>query len=393
MTNDVRSVGERLPLEPLLHRRVVRIAHPLLAVGSGLVVVAIVQAGWVAVAAVVSAAAIVLHGALGCVLTRPVLAVILSSGAMLLLAVVPMPGWSTGVLLPSAGCFLLVSWRVTVVLDPPWPRLMLAIGLVGVLVAESVSAWRLDESAPAGLLLIEAGVLVAVVVGTWWGASQVRARRDRLDAAERERLSAARVAERASVRRDLHDVIGHSLTLMVAQAEVARVGATDEATRSAVGQVAETGRKAIAGLRAMLRVLDVDPVGTALVPSIDALPTLVEDAATPAHVVTFAEDGERAPLAPDAETALVRAAQEGITNSLRHLRPPVVVAVRLAWSDGRALIEVADDGGAGARTVTGGGAGLVGLTERLDAAGGSLVVDRGPHGWSLTATVPTMEAP
>ncbi|MBO1752847.1 hypothetical protein J4G33_13620 [Actinotalea sp. BY-33] len=371
--------------------RVVVAAHLVLGPASVLVVVALAQIGSSAsVVALVAVAATGLHVALACARRRIGPAMLLASTSMAVLALVPMPGWSTGVLMPSAVCFLLVSWRATLVAPDPWPRAVLVVGIGGVVLAEGVAAVRMDDSAPAGLQLVEAGLLLAVVVGTWSAAQRTRIRRERAEELERDRLVAARLAERASIRRDLHDVIGHSLALMVAQAEAARVGARDDAVRDSIGQVAETGRHALAGLRAMLRVLDAEPSGTALVPSLEGLPALVRAAVTPLHDVTLRVEGAPVVLAPDAEVALVRVAQEGISNALRHLEVPLAVEVRLTWSATGATLAVHDDGGAGVRAAGDAGSGLIGLAERVAAAGGQLEIDRDRDGWLVRATVPSL---
>lgn len=370
------------------------VAHPVLGLGSALVVVAMVQAGSPTLAVVIVVlAAVMLHLALHIAGGRAIRAFAITSAAMIALAMVPMPGWSTGVVLPSAGCFLLVLWRVTSRGDPPWPRVALVGGVVGVVFAEGLAVARLVETGVDGVQFLEAGTLIAVVIGTWAGARRTRAGRERKQADERDRIAAARLAERANIRRDLHDVIGHSLALMIAQAEAARVGVTDEATHEAIGQVAETGREAMGSLRAMLRVLDSTPSGTGTVPTLSALPSLVDAASTPLHAVTLVETGPRGVLTSDAELALVRVAQEGITNALRHLKPPVVVAVRLTWSTTAATLEVRDDGGAGGRPGADAGSGLIALTERVTAAGGTFDVERNPGGWSLSATVPARISP
>lgn len=375
-------------------RRVAQVCQPVLGLASALVVVAMMQAGssTVVVGGVVLAA-VTLHLALHIAGRRGIRAFAVASSAMVVLAVVPMPGWSTGVLLPSAGCFLLVSWRVTTTAAPPRPRLALATGVIGVVLAESLAITRLADATAAGLQLLEAAVLLVIVVGVWLAARHTRVRREESEADEGVRLAAARLAERANIRRDLHDAIGHSLALMVAQAEAARIGIRDDATRQAIRHIADTGREALADLRAMLRVLDAAPSGTAIVPTLDALPSLVEAASTPLHVVNLVEKGPRGVLTSDAELALVRVAQEGITNTLRHLEAPVAVKVRLTWSATAATLEVGDDGGAGRRSSADAGSGLISLAERVSAAGGAFDVERNTEGWCLRATVPARISP
>jgi signal transduction histidine kinase len=374
--------------------RVAVVSHLVLGLASALVVVAMMQAGsstWVVVIAVLAVAT--LHLALHVARSRATRAFGIATAAMVALAIVPMPGWSTGAVLPSAGCFLLVSWRVTTTAAPPWPRLTLGGGVVGVVLTESLAVARLGGTRVDVVQLLEAGVLLAVVVGTWAAARYTRAARARKEAHERGRVATARLAERANIRRDLHDVVGHSLALMIAQAEAARVGVRDEATREALSQVAETGRGALGGLRAMLRVLDAAASGTATLPALDALPSLIEAASTPLHAVTLVETGARGVLTSDAELALVRVAQEGITNALKHLNPPVAVEIRLTWSSVTATLEVCDDGGVGLRPGADAGSGLIALAERVTAAGGAFDVERNPDSWRLRAVVPARISP
>jgi signal transduction histidine kinase len=103
----------------------------------------------------------------------------------------------------------------------------------------------------------------------------------------------------------------------------------------------------------------------------------------------------------DAESALVRLVQEGITNALRHLEPPLSVAVHVDWDVERGgdvvQVRVRDDGGSGPRVAgdpgvsPGTGSGLAGAARRVEAAGGELAVVRG-QGWELRARLPTVGA-
>ncbi len=344
----------------------------------------------------VVAAAAVLHVAAWQTAARPVGAFVAASGAMLVLALVPMPGWSSGVLIPSSLCFLLAEWRLVETGPRRWVRPTLVVAVVGVALTAGLAAVRepLDAGLPGWLTALEAALLLLTVTAVWALARTVRSHRERAAVEEEERLTLARRSERAEIRRDLHDVIAHSLTLMVAQAEAARVGTTEPTTAAAFAQVADTGRGALAGLRGMLRVLDAAPTAAGdVVPSLDGLSALVAAAETPLHRVTLVEDGVRRHMGADAETALVRLVQEGITNALRHLEPPLAVGVRLDWAaaadGGPVLVEVRDDGGAGPRTAAGSGTGLQGITRRVEAAGGRLEVSRGA-GWALTAALPTL---
>ncbi len=354
-----------------------------------------------AVVAVVAAAAVVLHAAAWWASRKPAASFVAAAGAMAVLAAVPMPGWSSGVLIPSSLCFLLVLWRLVVASPGRWAAAALGVAVVGVALTETASVLREPGGdVPLWTSVLEGALLLTAVVGVWGFARAVRAQRRRSAERAAERLERARRSERAEIRRDLHDVIAHSLTLVVAQAEAARVGTREEATARALAQLADTGRAALLGLRGMLRVLDAAPSAAGdVVPTLDGLPALVAAAATPLHRVTLTERGARRALAADAESAAVRLVQEGITNALRHVEPPVNVAVEVDWGEDADVMRVLvrDDGGAGQRAaghpevLTGSGSGLAGAERRVRAAGGELVVTRGP-GWTLCARLPTVSA-
>lgn len=126
--------------------RVAVVSQPVLLLSSGLVVVAISQArSPTVVIGLVMLSVMALHWALHDSVRRAVRALGIASAAMVVLAVLSMPGWSTGVLLPSAGCFLLVSWRVVTTALPPWPVMTLAVGIFGVVRAESIAITRFAD--------------------------------------------------------------------------------------------------------------------------------------------------------------------------------------------------------------------------------------------------------
>ncbi|MFG1850040.1 sensor histidine kinase [Micromonospora carbonacea] len=356
----------------------------------------------------VGVAATVLHITAWRAAPQPVRAFVAAALAMVVLALVPMPGWSSGVLTPSSLCFLLVLWRLVAVGPDRWVVPALATAVAGVALTGTASTLRepADARLPVWMPVLEATLLLAVVVGVWVFARVVRAQRRRAVIQASQRLAAARRTERAEIRRDLHDVIAHSLTLVVAQAEAARVGTAERETERALAQVADTARAALLGLRGMLRVLDAAPSAAGdVVPSLDGLPALVAAATTPMHRVTLTQRGDRRAMPADAESALVRLVQEGITNALRHVEPPLSVAVDVDWDveldegGGGDVVQVRvqDDGGSGPRAAgdpggfPGTGSGLAGAARRVEAAGGEFAVVRG-RGWTLCARLPTVGA-
>ncbi|MEV4091360.1 sensor histidine kinase [Streptosporangium saharense] len=323
---------------------------------------------------------------------RPWVGYTIGALAMLVLVTMPFPGWSP-IMLPSAVCFPLTLWRLTSLVPVRSSVVALAVALLGIVLNELIGWARLSPDVPGWNRLVEGGLLMLVVGGVWLGALLVRRRHEARRRAESERLAAAVADERASIRRDLHDVIAHTVTVMVARIEAAAVTTADPATRRELGDIAEAGRDAHQGLRAMLATMasraESRPGEVPI--SLDALPDLVASAASPLHTVTFAEEGERRPLSLSAEVAAVRTVQEGITNALRHLEPPVEVAVRLSWTPAEVVVEVRDDGGRARRDTGGQGTGLIGIEERVSTAGGALSIDDGDDGWVLRARLPTKE--
>ncbi len=253
-----------------------------------------------------------------------------------------------------------------------------------------------------GLLIL---YLVALAVGTG-----VRNRRlhvaalvDRANALAVEREQGARLAaatERARIAREMHDVVAHSLSVMIALADGA--GAALERSparaREALEELSGTGRSALADMRRVLGALrdpetPADPAAP-LDPqpgSLD-LERLVDRFRTAGLPVRWTTTGP--PLPPDAglQLAVYRIVQEALTNVLRHAPGTPRVDLVLASTPGRTVVTVTDAGPVGAaspaRTDLGGagsGRGLIGMRERAAVYGGRIVA--GPHdgGWQVHA--------
>ncbi|MGW2160992.1 sensor histidine kinase [Nonomuraea sp. NPDC001699] len=373
-------------------------AHAVLALLTVLVLAAVRHLGadlWQVAAA--AGAVVLLHAGAAVVRRRPWPGYTIGALAMLVLVLTPALSWSPS-LLPSAVCFPFALWRLTGLVPVRSSVVALAVAVLGIVLTEVVAWARLPPDTPVWPRLVEGGLLMLVVGGVWLAALLVRRRHEADRRAEGERLAAAVATERAGIRRDLHDVIAHTVTVMVARIEAAAVTTADPATRRELGDIAEAGRDAHQGLRAMLATLGPATAAPraasrpAAVPiSLDALPGLVASAASPLHAVTYAEVGERRPLSLSAEVAVVRTVQEGVTNALRHLEPPVEVAARLCWSPSEVVVEVRDDGGKAPRDAGSTGTGLMGIEERVRTAGGTLSIDDGDDGWVLRARLPTKE--
>jgi signal transduction histidine kinase len=226
----------------------------------------------------------------------------------------------------------------------------------------------------------------------WLVGSSVRARTMR---ARRERESSLRAAvaeERGRIARELHDVVGHAVTVMIVQAEGARRLLTRRPDRAAEALLAisATGNDALAELRHLLAVLaggggreEVEPdAGLAW------LEPLLERMRGLGMAVELQRRGEPWPLQRGLDLTAYRIIQEALTNVLKHVGP-TRADVRLDYAPDHLAIEVADRGPA--RNVPGerAGRGLLGMRERVAAYGGEL--DAGPRpggGFRVRALLP-----
>jgi signal transduction histidine kinase len=323
----------------------------------------------------------------------PVIAFLAGSAVMLTLAVTMIPGLSSAAMMPSSVAYLLLVWQLAAGGEPLRSFGALAVGITGAgLIVTAEALW--GEVREPLLLLVETGALVAGVVAAWALGALSRQRRLAEEQRARERTRRALTEERTRIGRDLHDIVSHSLTVMVAQAEAARVIAAEQAADEAMERVAETGRSAMQGLRGMLRVLD-DGGSPPLEPmqGIDGIPALAESARSAEHVIRFVARGQARPLAPDAGIAAYRMAQEALTNAIRHVRAPVRIDIDVEWGEGEVTVTVTDDGGRGPVAPSGAGqegGGLIGMAERVERAGGTLDIRRGDRGdgWRVRAALP-----
>ena len=206
-----------------------------------------------------------------------------------------------------------------------------------------------------------------------------------------ERALAAVAEERNRIARELHDVIGHSVSVMTVQASaVRRLMRPDQAReRAALETVEATGREALAEMRRMVGVLrsgDNDP-NLAPPPRLDQLNQMIEKFRRAGLDVTCEYDGEVVPLAPGLDLTAYRLVQEGLTNTLKHASATCVV-VRVSY---RAVVWPLWVGGTG-RGPDGGpgsGPGLLGMRERVDVFGGELVAGAAEGGgYELRAELP-----
>jgi len=218
--------------------------------------------------------------------------------------------------------------------------------------------------------------------------------RERATLAEREREERARRAvadERARIARELHDVVGHSVSVMTVQASAVRrlVDPDQEKIRDALQVVEETGREALAEMRRMVGVLRHPEEAPALAPqpSLEQIEKLVAHTREAGLPVELRIEGNPVPLPTGLDLTAYRFVQEGLTNAVKHARADRAEVV-VRYANGHVELTVSDDG-CGAGTGEGSGHGLVGIRERLSAYGGELEAGPQPQGgFRLRATLP-----
>jgi two-component system sensor histidine kinase DesK len=274
-----------------------------------------------------------------------------------------------------------------------WPDLLIFTGVaIAIRLPIQQSAWLVPAAAiasaalvtlvegsppaagPIFLLILSIGIGVA---GLLYAVATVRELR-----AAREEIARLAVAEeRLRFARDLHDLLGHSLSLIALKSELAgqlAIAAPDRAAaemRDVEGVAREAlreVREAVAGYRRPTLAGELVAIGEILA----------------AAGIRLRVEGEAGPLPPGIEAALAWSIREGVTNVIRHSRARAC-AIHLARNAEQVVVEVTDDGdGAGSPAPTG-RSGLVGLAERVEAVGGRVEAGRvSPRGFRLRATVP-----
>jgi signal transduction histidine kinase len=273
--------------------------------------------------------------------------------------------------------------------DRSGPRMRL-VGAVGTAAGFLLSL--VGDEDPFGAA---SSVGMAFVTAYALGAS-AQCRRDRIAMLEErgarlvEQRELAAAAERERIARDMHDILVHSVTLMVVQAEGggAVLDVAPDKAKTAFDTISATGREALTQLRRTLGVLRGGKGSRHPQPHLDAIPGLVARARGADLDVTLRETGEPRPVPAPLGVATYRIVQEALTNTVKHAGARHV-DVRLTWLPSALRVEVVDDGrGPGGHTDD--GHGLVGMRERVGACGGELSAGPGPggRGFQITATLP-----
>ncbi|MEU8825996.1 histidine kinase [Streptomyces sp. NPDC048636] len=228
---------------------------------------------------------------------------------------------------------------------------------------------------------------------------------DRMEREQRVVAERTRYRERARIAGDMHDSLGHELTLIAVRAAALEVDATLTARQQrAAGELRAAAGAATARLREIIGVLradeDTDPEGAdrpATAPPGESAETLVARARASGLDITLERHGELTGLPPMAALAVHRVLQEGLTNAAKHA-PGAAVRVRLVRTEDPPAVALTVVNSPAATAplpeVVSGGSGLVGLDERVRLAGGELRAGPAPDGgFELTADLPATAAP
>ncbi|EST28748.1 sensor histidine kinase [Streptomyces niveus] len=265
-----------------------------------------------------------------------------------------------------------------------------------------LQTWVIALIQAALVTAVAAAGLVARVINAYIRALHERAVRLEVERDQRARLAVA--AERARVAREMHDILGHTLAVIVGLASGA-AGLTEAKPRRGAETlriIADSGRGALAELRRLLAVIgDDDRIaaeGTPLAPQpgFSDLGPLLERVRAAGPAVTLHTEGDRKDLPPGLQLTVYRVVQEALTNTLKHAASDTAVQVTITADDTAVHLTVEDTGPALTPRANVDGRGLVGMRERAALYGGS--VSAGPNdrgGWTVRArfVIATNSAP
>ncbi|POM22697.1 Sensor histidine kinase DesK [Actinomadura rubteroloni] len=285
-----------------------------------------------------------------------------------------------GVASRSGGGFtfaMVALWSLVVRLGLAWA---VAAGGATLLATAAISEAIRPDGPDLGLLAAGLGVLV--------GAIATRQRRLAETAARRAEAETIALAERSRMAREIHDILAHSLSAQVVHLEAARLLLARDGDGQALEQVERAGRLARSGLEETRRALaalrgDAPPLD-------EALESLAADfrggtgRACPVEVTGTARE-----VAPPVALAVVRTAQEALTNTRKHA-PGADARIALRYTEREIVLDVADTGGTEPPLdLASGGYGLVGMRERAALIGGTLETGPDEKGFTVSLRVPS----
>ncbi|MFF0156913.1 sensor histidine kinase [Streptomyces sp. NPDC005263] len=254
--------------------------------------------------------------------------------------------------------------------------------------------WTIPDGTAGAVLEAEAWTALGCVLGMATASQRryFREARERVRAAElsREEEAARRVAEeRLRISRELHDVIAHHVAVINVQSGVAgHLLRTDpDAAEQALHTARVSAQTVLAELGGVLAVLRHDTGAEGLrapTPGIDRIPDLVATSSGQGHAVNLEVEGTSQETPDGVGLTAYRVVQEALTNVHKHA-PAAAARVRLSWEPQRLTVSVTNEPGTSPTDppAAGNGLGLIGMRERVAAAGGALTAQRLPDGGFL----------
>jgi signal transduction histidine kinase len=262
-------------------------------------------------------------------------------------------------------------------------------------VAGMATQLLLREPAGPDLALAVALPAAGLLIGRALGVLEFES--DVLERERDERIAAALAAERGRIARELHDVVGHSISVMGVQAGAVRRRLSDdqEREREALLAVERTGRQAVGEMRRLIGLLRTGPDEiSSPSPSLRRVEQLVAEMRAAGLSVDLRIAGSLDALPPGVDLAGYRIVQEALTNALKHA-PGSHVSVDIDRTRNQLEVEVRDDGGAAPASATANGHvghGLIGMRERASLYGGILTTGAAPGGgFRVQARIPLEE--
>ncbi|MFP7697098.1 sensor histidine kinase [Trueperella sp. LYQ143] len=240
----------------------------------------------------------------------------------------------------------------------------------------------------------------AMAIARWQQLSHVQSLIHQAESAQRDAEREAELAvinERTQIAREMHDIVAHTLSIVIAQADGGRYVAAmnPEAAQRSLEVIADMSRAALADIRSIIGVLrDPDDLSAPLAPQpIDAdVKDMTDRIRESGRSISYVQTGQSRSLPVGAGNALFRICQEALTNALKHAGPQAHITVALHWRTNEVILTVSDNGRGAAAYNDGKGHGIIGMNERAAIFDGT--VTAGPQaggGFRVTATIPTSE--
>jgi signal transduction histidine kinase len=302
------------------------------------------------------------------------------------------------ILLPSAESFFAVGLATAFLLGNVRDPRKAGLGLAVILASTAILVSQIPGHTAAEVFFIPLDFAICWFAGFMLheSAGQAEAAEARAAVAEHEREADALravIEERTRIARELHDIVGHSVSVMTVQASGVRrlLRPEQEQEREALLAVERTGREALAEMRRVVGALRDPEGGPSLAPqpSLSQIDTLVAHARETGLPVDLEIEGDPVPLPAGVDLTAYRLVQEGLTNTIKHASAKHA-DVRVRYDGDHVEIEVRDDGRrVDGKASTAGGHGLVGMRERVSIYGGELEAGaRAEGGYRLRARLP-----